>query len=214
MLAPQGPGGGVGVDMGEEAGMRAIGGWMVIVAGLAGGLLGLASPARAQSDTPVRCVSNDGHYARCAVPWRYVDLYKQESKAACVRGESWGMDHGTLWVDRGCRGLFGPAGRGGYGGGYRDDRYGHDGRYGDHDDDDRGGWRPGPGWNRRISLQCDSNKKKYQMCQVDVGRHGRVRLGRQLSDANCVEGYSWGWNRAGVWVAHGCRGQFLVDRRW
>lgn len=180
--------------------MRAIGGWVagVIMAGLASGLLGLASPVLAQSNAPVRCVSNDGHYARCAVPWRYVELYKQESKAACIRGESWGVDRGTLWVDRGCRGLFGPADRGGHG-----DRHG-----------DRGGWRPGPGWDRRISLQCDSNKKKYQMCQVDVGRNGRVRLGRQLSDANCVEGYSWGWNRAGVWVAHGCRGQFLVDRRW
>jgi len=192
--------------------MRTIGGWVfgVIVVGLTGGLLGVAPPVRAQSEAPVRCVSNDGHYARCAVPWRYVELYKQESKAACIRGESWGMDHGTLWVDRGCRGLFGPAGRAGY-----DDRYGD--RHGDRRDrgyGDAGGWRPGPGWNRRISLQCDSNKKKYQMCQVDVGRNGRVRLGRQLSDANCVEGYSWGWNRAGVWVAHGCRGQFLVDRRW
>jgi len=192
--------------------MRAIGGWVVgvIVVGLAGGLLGVASPVRAQSDAPVRCVSSDGHYARCAVPWRYVELYKQESKAACSRGESWGMDHGTLWVDRGCRGLFGPADRGDHGDRYgdrRDDR--RDRGYGD-----AGGWRPGPDWNRRISLQCDSNQKKYQMCQVDVGRNGRVRLGRQLSDARCTEGYSWGWNRAGVWVAHGCRGQFLVDRRW
>lgn len=212
--------------------MRAIGGWMVgvIVAGLAGGLLGVAAPvqAQSQSDAPVRCVSNDGHYARCAVPWRYVELYQQESKAACIRGESWGMDYGTLWVDRGCRGLFGPAGRNGHAYGSRD-RGRYDGRHGDRyddawgdrrderyddRDDDRGGWRPGPGWDRRISLQCDSNQKKYQLCQVDVGRNGRVRLGRQLSDARCTEGYSWGWNRAGVWVAHGCRGQFLVDRRW
>ncbi len=183
--------------------MRAIGGWVgvVIVAGVMGGLLGTALPVRAQSDAPVRCVSSDGHYARCAVPWRYVELYKQESKANCIRGQSWGMDGSTLWVDRGCRGLFGPADRGGYG-----DR--------DRGSRDDGGWRPGPGWNRRISLQCDSNKKKYQMCQVDVGRNGSVRLGRQLSDVRCTEGYSWGWNRAGVWVNHGCRGEFLVDRRW
>ena len=146
--------------------MRAIGGWVggIIVAGLMGGLLGAAAPVRAQSDAPVRCVSSDGHYARCAVPWRYVELYKQESKADCIRGQSWGMDGSTLWVDRGCRGLFGPADRGGYG-----DR--------DRGSRDDGGWRPGPGWNRRISLQCDSNKKKYQMCQVDVGRNGSVRLG-------------------------------------
>ncbi|KQZ71244.1 hypothetical protein ASD55_13375 [Rhodanobacter sp. Root561] len=187
--------------------MRAISGWAsgIVIAGLLGSLLGIAPPVRAQSDTPVRCVSKDGHYARCAVPWRRVELYKQESKGACIEGQSWGMDHGTLWVDRGCRGLFGPAGRGGYGDN-RGDRRGHGHPH--------GGWQPGPDWNRRISLQCDSNKKKYQMCQVDVGRNGSVRLGRQLSDARCTEGYSWGWNRAGVWVAHGCRGQFLVDRRW
>lgn len=201
--------------------MRAIGGWTggIIVAGLVSGLLGAAPPARAQSDAPVRCVSSDGQYARCAVPWRYVELYKRESKADCIRGQSWGMDDGTLWVDRGCRGLFGPAGRGD-----RDDRYGnrdgdrYDNDYRDRDRDrgygDEGGWRPGPDWDREISLQCDSNKKKYQMCQVDVGRNGRVRLGRQLSDTRCTEGYSWGWNRAGVWVDHGCRGQFMVDRRW
>lgn len=203
--------------------MGASGGWAggIVVAGLVGGLLGVAPPVRAQSDAPVRCVSSDGHYSRCAVPWPYVELYKQESKADCIRGQSWGMDGYTLWVDRGCRGLFGPADRGGYGDRY-DNRNG--GRYDDDDRDggrdrdrdygDEGGWRPGPGWNRRIDLQCDSNKKKYQMCQVDVGRNGSVRLGRQLSDARCTEGYSWGWNRAGVWVAHGCRGEFLVDRRW
>jgi len=195
--------------------MRAMDRWAgaIIVAGLVGGLLGVAPPVRAQSDAPVRCVSNDGHYARCAVPWRHVELYKQESKADCIRGQSWGMDDGTLWVDRGCRGLFGPADRGGYGdrndNRHDDDRHGRDRGY-----DDEGGWQPGPDWNRRISLQCDSNKKKYQMCQVDVGRNGSARLGRQLSDARCTEGYSWGWNRAGVWVAHGCRGEFLVDRRW
>jgi Protein of unknown function (DUF3011) len=101
-------------------------------------------------------------------------------------------------VDRGCRGLFAEAWRGrpGYGG------------------PDGGGWRPGPDWDRQIRLQCDSNKKHYQLCQVDVGRQGQVRLVKQLSDTRCTEGYSWGWNRAGVWVDHGCRGQFVVDRRW
>jgi len=195
--------------------MRVIGGWAggIIVVGFVSGLFGVAPPVRAQSDAPVRCVSNDGHYARCAVPWRYVELYKQESKADCIRGQSWGMDDGTLWVDRGCRGLFGPADRGGYGDRH-DNRYDDDRRDRDRGYGDEGGWQPGPDWDRQISLQCDSNKKKYQMCQVDVGRNGRVRLGRQLSDARCTEGYSWGWNRAGVWVAHGCRGEFLVDRRW
>jgi hypothetical protein len=158
-----------------------------------------STPAHAGGwNDPVRCASNDGHYARCVMPWRDARLMKQESKAACIRGDTWGVERGgVLWVDRGCRGLFVGADRRG------DDR-----------GDDRGHWRPGPDWNRQIRLQCDSNKKRYQMCQVDVGPHGHARLVRQLSDTRCTEGYSWGWNRAGVWVAHGCRGQFVVDRRW
>lgn len=162
------------------------------------GLVLAGGPARVQAQNwndPVRCVSQDGHYARCVMPWRDARLVKQESKAACIRGQSWGVDRGILWVDRGCRGLFAAA-----------DRW--------HGGGDHGGWRPGPGWDRQIRLQCDSNQKRYQMCRVDVGPRGRARLVRQMSDARCTEGYSWGWNRAGVWVAHGCRGQFVVDRRW
>jgi hypothetical protein len=186
-------------------------------------LLGVSTPLAAQGwNDPVRCNSNDGRYARCAIPWRDARLMRQESKAACVRGDTWGVDRGgVLWVDRGCRGLFVSGDRWGgdgsdYGNRYGDRRDYRDGYgRGDRDwDEDRGGWHPGRDWDRRIRLQCDSNKKRYQLCQVDVGRHGYVRLVRQMSDARCTEGYSWGWNRAGVWVAHGCRAQFVVDRRW
>jgi len=188
-------------------------------AALVAAMLFLAGSRPAQAhqgwDAPVRCNSQDGRYARCVMPWRDARLLRQESKAACIRGQSWGVDRGVLWVDRGCRGLFVMADRWDddrddrRGWNDRDDRYGrYDGGY------DRDGWRPGPGWDREIRLQCDSNGRRYQMCQVDVGRHGRARLVRQLSDARCTEGYSWGWNRAGVWVDHGCRGQFVVGRRW
>jgi hypothetical protein len=175
------------------------------VAGVVAGLVAVCSlmaalPAHAQRGQGVRCESNNGKFNRCQMPWRDAELVKQESKGACVRGQSWGVDRQGLWVDRGCRGVFGEARHG------RPD----DGRpgYGP------GGWQPGPGWDRSIRLQCDSNKNKYQMCMVDVGRRGRVQLVKRMSDARCTEGSSWGWNRAGVWVDHGCRGQFLVDRRW
>ena len=172
---------------------------MSVAAGLLGALsLTAVPPVQAQGGQAIRCESNDGKFNRCAVPWRDAQLTRQESKGACIRGQSWGVDRQGLWVDRGCRGLFAEADRG---------RPGH-GR------PDSGGWRPGPDWNRQIRLQCDSNKKRYQMCEVDVGRRGRVRLVNQMSDTRCTEGYSWGWNRAGVWVNHGCRGKFVVDRRW
>ena len=166
------------------------------LAAAAAGLLGIcllmaAPPALAQRGQVIRCESNNGKFNRCAMPWRDAELAKQESKGTCVRGQSWGVDRQGLWVDRGCRGLFSEA---------RHDR--------------PGAWRPGPGWDRSIVLQCDSNKNQYQMCMVDVGARGRVQLVKRMSDARCSEGYSWGWNRAGVWVDHGCRGRFQVDRRW
>jgi hypothetical protein len=190
--------------------------------GLAGMLMaGHVPVARAQGGA-IRCESQDGRFRQCAIPWDDAALVRQESKGACIRGESWGVDERGLWVDHGCRGVFGPAPRGWAG---RGDRRGRDdGRYGRPDwdraypngarDDDRGGWRPGRDWDRAIRLDCHSNQSRYQLCQVDVGRHGHVTLERQVSDAACREGYSWGWNRAGVWVAHGCRAQFVVDRRW
>jgi len=180
--------------------MRAIlRGIVGVVLGLATGVLaGWTPTAKAQDwNSPVRCASKDGHYARCAIPWRDARLVKQESKGACIRGRSWGVERGVLWVDRGCRGLFAAAG-GGYG----------------HYDGHRDHGRPGPGWDRPIRLQCDSNKNRYQLCRVDLGGHGRARLVRQMSKSRCTEGYSWGSNRAGVWVAHGCRAQFVIDRRW
>ena len=171
--------------------------------------------AQERAGDRIRCESIDGKFNRCDVPWRDAELVRQESKGACIRGQSWGLDREGLWVDRGCRGQFAEAfneRRGGW-----DD---HDGdRHRDHGGrDDRrdgdGGWQPGADWNRQIRLQCDSHQGRYQMCQVDVGRRGRVELVKRLSGARCTEGESWGWNRAGVWVDHGCRGQFVVDRRW
>ena len=180
------------------------------VAGLVGMCLVLASPpALAQRGRVIQCESTNGKFNRCETPWRDAELVKQQSKGACIRGQSWGVDRRGLWVDRGCRGLFGEVrdgrpdhGRPGNDNGYRPG-------YGPG-----GGWRPGPDWDRQIRLQCDSNHNSYQMCQVDVGRRGHVQLVQRMSDARCIEGSSWGWNRAGVWVDRGCRARFVVDRRW
>lgn len=75
-------------------------------------------------------------------------------------------------------------------------------------------WQPGPGWDRDIDVRCSSAGYSYNMCQVDTGRGGGVRLVQQISNTRCVEGQTWGWNRAGVWVDGGCAGVFRVSRRW
>ncbi|NCT67499.1 MAG: DUF3011 domain-containing protein [Rhodanobacteraceae bacterium] len=75
--------------------------------------------------------------------------------------------------------------------------------------------QPGrPGWDRDIELRCESRGHAYAQCQVDTGQGGRVVLLRQTSNAQCIEGRTWGWNRAGVWVDRGCSGVFRVERRW
>lgn len=136
----------------------------------------------------VSCGSPQHRLLRCPVPrdWRGVQMVRQTSRASCVEGRTWGFDRGVVWVDQGCGGVFAAA-------------------Y---------GWQPGPGWNRDFVVSCGSPQYKYYFCQVDVGGRGRVILQRQTSDSRCVEGQTWGWNRAGIWVDRGCGGQFLVTRRW
>jgi hypothetical protein len=149
------------------------------------------SQPRAYRGPSVVCESQDGHYNRCAMPWRGdAQLVQQISDSACVRGRTWGVRRGDLWVDQGCRGRFAPAGY------------------------ERVGWRPPRGWDHRFGVSCGSQDYHYNFCRVDVGGHGSVHLRRQTSGSACVEGSTWGWNRAGVWVNRGCAGDFIVDRRW
>ena len=135
----------------------------------------------------ITCSSQDNRRNICRVNWSGAELRQQLSKARCVEGQTWGLERGVLWVDRGCRGVFAAS---------------------------RRSWQPGAGWNRQIQLTCQSQDNRYRLCQVDVGRNGSVRMQQQLSDTTCVRNRNWGWNRAGVWVDNGCRARFVVDRRW
>jgi hypothetical protein len=150
----------------------------------------------------IECTSQNFAREVCTVPWHDARLEKQLSDTRCVRDQNWGIDRRGLWVDHGCSGRFVAAG----------DR----GRFADHDGDraNHGGWHPEPSWDQRFSVTCESQDGRDHFCQVDLGGGGHASLARQLSDAACVEGQSWGSNRAGVWVNRGCRGEFLIDRRW
>lgn len=141
----------------------------------------------------VECTSQDYRFQRCGVNWTDAVLVRRTSDSSCSRGRTWGIDRGGLWVDRGCSGIFRQVGHGG----------GHG-----------GGWQPGPGWNRDFALTCRSEDYRYRMCQIDIGRGGGVRIDRQLSQTACIQGRTWGYNRAGVWVSGGCAAVFIVDRRW
>lgn len=144
----------------------------------------------------VSCGSGQYKLARCTAPrnWRGAQLVRQTSKSACIQGRTWGFAGGSVWVDKGCGGLFAA---GNFNGGQPG-----------------GGWQPGPGWNQNFTMSCGSPQYQRYFCEVDVGARGTVRLQRQISSTRCVEGRNWGFNRAGIWVDKGCGAQFLVMRRW
>ncbi len=134
-----------------------------------------------------RCESSDMRLRRCPADTRDgVILVRQLSDSRCVQGQTWGWDARGVWVDRGCRGEFRSGG----------------GRHGN----DYGGGYPGYGSDAR-TVRCESTDKRLRRCDMTIRG---ARLQRQLSDARCIEGRSWGWDRRGLWVNNGCRAEFAV----
>jgi hypothetical protein len=160
------------------------------------------------------CASEDGHRHYCSADTRGgVTMQKQHSKSACVQGASWGFDQQGVWVDHGCRADFMVNTRqvDGPGDHDRDHFRGHDADHDrdfdrDHHDFDR---------DRRpaeiLQLTCSSDDGRRHYCQSDI--QGTATLTRQRSGSPCREGYSWGNDRNGIWVDHGCRADFELKGR-
>ncbi len=135
----------------------------------------------------VRCESDNGQTRHCNIDTRGgVQISRRLSDTQCVQGRNWGYDASGVWVSGGCRAEF-VTGTGGYG----SSGYPNGGVYG-------GGQ----------VIRCESNDGRRNHCNVAV-RSG-VQLVRNLSDTRCVQGGNWGWDRSGVWVDNGCRGEFQV----
>jgi hypothetical protein len=129
----------------------------------------------------ISCSSDNGKRRYCDVDTRGgVSLVRQRSDTACEEGYSWGYDRKGIWVDHGCRAEF--AVDAGYG-------------------------APPPPIER-LTLTCASNNGKRYYCPADTSRG--VRMFHQLSSTRCSEGYSWGFDRNGIWVDHGCRAEFRL----
>jgi hypothetical protein len=65
----------------------------------------------------------------------------------------------------------------------------------------------GPAVASAERMRCSSNDYKYTFCRTDRPIE-RVRLARRYSKRACVYGRSWGWDRRGIWVNHGCDADF------
>jgi len=133
----------------------------------------------------VRCESQDNRTQRCGMDTRYgVSISRQLSSSPCIQGSTWGYDGSGVWVSRGCRAEF-TSGGGGYG---------------------NGPGYPGNGGGR--TLRCESQDNRQHRCNTSV--YSGVQLQRKLSDAPCIQGSTWGWDRGGIWVDRGCRADFVV----
>lgn len=149
------------------------------------GLLVIAAVAAPASlaQRSISCSSDNGKRHYCDVDTRGgVSMVHQRSDAACEEGYSWDYDRRGIWVDHGCRAEF----------------VVNSSEYG----------APPPVAAERLTLACASDDGKRHYCPADTSRG--VRMFHQRSSARCTEGYSWGFDRSGVWVDHGCRADFRL----
>jgi hypothetical protein len=148
-----------------------------------------------EGEKRVRCESEGGRRANCDADlhgYRFVEV-RNLSRADCIIGRNFGYDDRGVWTAEGCRGEFV----------FADERAAS--RYPDD--------RP-PVYSSSNSggiVRCESNDGRTQVCPADGAE--RVRLAKQLSRTECVEGRNWGVNRDGIWVDDGCRGDFEVRTR-
>jgi len=143
----------------------------------------IALPANADTGF-ISCDSISYRYQYCPVQTqgRVIMVHENSTGNLCRQGRGWGYDDNGIWVDRGCRANF---------------SYGRD---------DGGG-----GWGRSGQLVCESQGYRYRYCNADT--QGRVSLVRELSTGNlCQNRNNWGYDNGGIWVDHGCRGEFRYGR--
>lgn len=61
------------------------------------------------------------------------------------------------------------------------------------------------------TFECKSSGYQPTYCRVDT-RSG-ITLIRRISDADCIQGRSWGFDDRGVWVSDGCQARFALGGR-
>jgi hypothetical protein len=168
-----------------------------------------------QGSDVVVCESRDYRYQQCAAETRGgVRLINQVSKSPCTEGRTWGSDRQGIWVDQGCAGEFEIGGGGGYAGGRdRPGAYGYDayGRPCSRDEDCTSVNIPVEVQDQQQAaigkIVCESRDNRRRHCPARLDGY-RMVLARTLSRQPCDEGDSWGYDASGVWVDHGCRGEF------
>jgi len=156
--------------------------WLVAFAGAIG-----AAPAAAYPGGGFRppaqqmlCASSQFRPRECPADTRGGVRLLQQTGGLCIRGQSWGVTPRGVWVTNGCRAIFAVV-----------------------------GGRPGPGGPGPIHgrlIVCESWRFRPARCAAAVHRRPRI----EVIAGSCREGHSWGWDRRGIWVDHGCRARFQL----
>jgi hypothetical protein len=153
----------------------------------------LVAPAAALADQ-VTCESKGNKRAECDMDTRgEVRLVRQISKTTCIQDTNWGLNRSSIWVDRGCAGVFASGDSLKSGGAPSSSSRGGGNSFGDGPDE----------------VTCESVGGRRVEC--DMNTSGRVVVVRQLSKTECVEDTNWGLNRSSIWVDGGCRAVFARE---
>lgn len=67
------------------------------------------------------------------------------------------------------------------------------------------------GYGQSRTVRCESRDSRQARCRIDGA--GDVRITRQLSRQQCIQGRNWSFTRNEIRVTGGCRAEFLVTAR-
>ena len=146
---------------------------------------GAPRPAPRQGGNHVTCESRNYQYEFCPAGDGIVGaaVARQRSRAPCTLGQTWGWRRNGVWVSGGCEADF----------------------------EIQTSYRPSPPPSGAGHVVCESREYEYNLCQT--GRVRGAQLVRQLSQAPCIEGQTWGVARDGIWVDRGCEAEFRISGR-
>ncbi len=131
----------------------------------------------------VVCESINNQRRHCDADTREgVELERQLSRTACVKGQNWDYDSQGIWVNGGCRARFRVA-----------RSYGSD--------------HGGAGGSASV-IRCESRDGRRKYCAADT--RGGVELARQLGRYECRRGSTWDYDGQGIWVDRGCQAEFRL----
>ena len=168
---------------------------------------GFPGPGAQPGGQFARCESINYQPARCPMFTGGGVALRNVLGGSCQQGRSWGFDRAGVWVSNGCRADFialniiGGGNSGGYpGGGYPGGGNPGGGYPG-------GGYpgAPGAGYPGAGLIECSSWQYRPARCPVRTTRGVRIV---SVIAGECIEGQTWGWDRAGIWVNGGCRARF------